>query len=70
MTDERPTGRADQALAMSIRWSGSDLERKLAALDAMSSQTSDAIASIGRELFSRDISVEAFVDAETIIADT
>jgi LmbE family N-acetylglucosaminyl deacetylase len=70
MTDERPVGRTDEALAMSVRWIGSDLDRKLAALEAMSSQTGDAIASIGRDLFSRDISVEAFVDAETIIADT
>lgn len=70
MTDERPTGRTDQELVMSLRWTGRELDRKLTALEAMSSQTSDAIASIGRDEFSRDISVEAFVDAEAITADT
>jgi hypothetical protein len=63
MTDDRPIGRTPDELALTVRLTGAALDRKIAALEAMASQTRSAIAGIGRDLFARDVAVEAFVRA-------
>jgi LmbE family N-acetylglucosaminyl deacetylase len=63
MTDERPIGRTPDELALAVRLTGAALDRKVAALEAMASQTRPTIDGIGRDLFARDVAVEAFVPA-------
>ena len=66
MSDERPTGFDDAALAIRLQLDGSDLDRKLTALAAMATQTRDAMAAIGPDLYAAQAAVEAFVDACTL----
>lgn len=63
MAAERPTGCDVEDLAVHLRLSGPLLDRKVAALRAMASQTSAAIELMGRELYDLQASVETFVDA-------
>jgi LmbE family N-acetylglucosaminyl deacetylase len=62
MTDERPAGVREAELAVHVLLDGPDLDRKLAALSAMASQTRDAIATVG-PVYVEMIAEEAFVDA-------
>lgn len=62
MTDERPDGTPAEQLALDLSLSGAALDRKVAALEAMASQTRDAIAGVGRDLFISDVRRESFVE--------
>jgi LmbE family N-acetylglucosaminyl deacetylase len=63
MTDERPTGVPDDALALDVRLTGSALDQKVAALSAMHTQTSSTIALLGENDFRALNAHEAFVEA-------
>ena len=62
MTDERPVGVPTEELAVYVELYGRDLDRKLAALSAMASQTRDLMASTG-DVYLAAVSEEFFVDA-------
>ena len=63
MTDERPIGATAEQLAVHLRLTGWQLDRKLTALAAMASQTSEVMATIDPPTFAANIADEAFVDA-------
>jgi len=63
MTDDRPVGASREELALRVRLTGADLDRKVAALAAMATQTAALMASVGPELFAEEVAEEAFVDA-------
>lgn len=66
MSDDRPTGVAPEELAVHLRLGGPLLDRKLAALRAMASQTAPAQALLGPELYALQACEEAFVDASSL----
>jgi LmbE family N-acetylglucosaminyl deacetylase len=66
MTDERPVGVPEWDLAARVRISGAELDRKVAALRAMATQTSDVVASLGLDTFSALVAQESFVDARRV----
>ncbi|MET0146934.1 MAG: PIG-L family deacetylase [Ilumatobacteraceae bacterium] len=68
MSDERPTGVPAGELALHAALDGAALDRKLAALAAMASQTRDLTAMVGAELYARQVREEGFVDAP-LVAD-
>ena len=47
MTDERPLGVPRDKMAIAVTLSGTDLDRKITALAAMSTQTGSAMAAMG-----------------------
>ena len=61
MTDERPTTIPAAELAVHLRLGGCALDRKLAALHAMASQTRPAVEALGDERYAEEASVEAFI---------
>jgi LmbE family N-acetylglucosaminyl deacetylase len=63
MTDERPVGVPADRLAVHVRLGGLELDRKLTALRAMATQTSDLIAMLGPEVYAAQVAEESFVDA-------
>ncbi len=63
MTEERPVGVAEEALAVHVELAGAALDRKLAALLAMPSQTGDLVRTIGLPTYASQVAEEAFVDA-------
>jgi LmbE family N-acetylglucosaminyl deacetylase len=63
MGDERPIGVPSDQLAVHLRLSGPALDRKIAALRAMATQTAAAIADLGLETYAELNAEEAFVDA-------
>ena len=63
MTDERPVGVRPDELALQVVLDGEALDRKLAALAAMASQTRDVMATLDPDVFAADIAEECFVDA-------
>jgi LmbE family N-acetylglucosaminyl deacetylase len=65
MSDERPVGVPSDELAVHVRLSGWELDRKLAALRAMSTQTSDLIGRLGADVYAAQVAEESFVDART-----
>ena len=62
MTDERPAPVAADELAVHLRLQGCALDRKVAALAAMATQTRAAVDLIGEARFRADAAVEAFVE--------
>jgi LmbE family N-acetylglucosaminyl deacetylase len=70
MTDERPLGHREAELAVHHVLSGDLLERKLAALAAMASQTAQAIATLDPEVWQATNGEECFVDASTAFSAT
>jgi LmbE family N-acetylglucosaminyl deacetylase len=68
MTDERPGGVPEHALAVHVRLDGAALDRKLTALAAMATQTSGAMATIDPAIFAAQAAEETFVDACTLLA--
>lgn len=64
MTDQRPVGVRCEDLALELRLGGHLLDRKLAALAAMATQTAAARSLLGPELYAEQAATEAFVDAE------
>ncbi|GIH03702.1 PIG-L domain-containing protein [Rhizocola hellebori] len=63
MTDERPVGVPREKMAIAITLSGADLDRKITALAAMSTQTSSAMAAMGTAYWELN-SDECFVSAD------
>jgi LmbE family N-acetylglucosaminyl deacetylase len=63
MTDERPAGTPEDQLAVHVRLEGELLDRKLAALRAMATQTGEAIARLDPAVYAAEVAEEAFVDA-------
>jgi LmbE family N-acetylglucosaminyl deacetylase len=63
MTSERPTGVAGDRLALDVRLTGTDLDQKITALNAMHTQTSPTIALLGEDGFRAVNAQEAFVQA-------
>jgi LmbE family N-acetylglucosaminyl deacetylase len=63
MTDERPTGVPAEQLSVHVLLKGADLDRKLAALRAMASQTAGLIDLLGDDAYARQVCEEWFVDA-------
>lgn len=64
LTDQRPTGVAGDELALQLRLDGPLLDRKLTALRAIATQTSDLLVVVGLEAYTAQIAEESFVDAE------
>jgi LmbE family N-acetylglucosaminyl deacetylase len=63
MTDERAAGVVADELALHLRLTGCALDRKLAALHAMASQTRPGVELMGIDRYAEQVAVEAFVDA-------
>lgn len=63
MTDARPSGVPAEQLALDLRLTGAELDRKVVALRALASQTAEAIEAIGLDLYTESVADEAFVDA-------
>jgi LmbE family N-acetylglucosaminyl deacetylase len=63
MSDDRPTGVADDALAYDLHLDGPLLERKIAALLAMHTQTAPALALLGEDDYRASNARESFVEA-------
>jgi LmbE family N-acetylglucosaminyl deacetylase len=63
MTDERLTGVPDDELALALHLTGAALDRKLAALASMASQTRVVVSAIGDETYAAMAADEQFVDA-------
>lgn len=63
MSDERPTGVPAADLALDLHLSGIDLDRKIAALRAMPTQTGDLVAALDPAKFAAIVAQESFVDA-------
>jgi LmbE family N-acetylglucosaminyl deacetylase len=62
MTDERPASVPADELALHLRLEGTALDRKLAALHAMASQTRPAVELMGDERYAEQARVEAFIE--------
>jgi LmbE family N-acetylglucosaminyl deacetylase len=62
MTDERPQPVPRHEQAVHLRLTGCALDRKLAALHAMASQTRPAVALMGDHRYASEVAVEAFVE--------
>ena len=60
---ERPDGVGDDELAVHLRLDGFELDRKLAALRAMATQTSGVIALLDPNVYAATVAEESFVDA-------
>jgi LmbE family N-acetylglucosaminyl deacetylase len=63
MTDDRLTGVPDVELALSLDLTGSALDRKLAALAAMASQTRTVASTIDEQTYAAMVADEQFVEA-------
>ena len=61
MTDERPVGVAVDDLAARVALEGAALDRKLAALGAMASQTREVMTTLDPDLYAAEIAEEGFV---------
>jgi hypothetical protein len=62
MTDGRPAGVREEDLAVHLRLDGVALDRKVAALRAMATQTTEAVARVGVETFAAQVDEECFVE--------
>ena len=63
MSDERPTGVPAASLAVHVHLAGDDLDRKVAALRAMATQTAGLVSRIPFDVYADQVSEECFVDA-------
>ncbi len=61
MTDDEIVGRADSEIALRVTVGGHALDRKVAALAAMASQTRTVIDLLGPELYADNVAEECFV---------
>jgi LmbE family N-acetylglucosaminyl deacetylase len=69
MTDQRPLGIRVADLALHVRLDGAFLDRKLTALRAMATQTSEMVALLGETTYGQQVAEETFVDAAAAIDD-
>jgi LmbE family N-acetylglucosaminyl deacetylase len=67
MSDERPSGVPADQLDIHVRLRGSQLDRKLTALEAMASQTRELVGAIGEATYAALVDEEAFVDAAEVV---
>jgi hypothetical protein len=65
MSDQRPLGIPADQLDLHLRLTGNDLDRKLAALRAMSTQTSLVMAMVEPDIYAAQVAEEWFVGANT-----
>lgn len=63
MDERRPTGVPSDRLAVRLRLAGDALDRKIAALRAMATQTAALVDAVGIDVYAALICEEAFVDA-------
>jgi LmbE family N-acetylglucosaminyl deacetylase len=63
MGDERPTGVPAERLALRVRLTGLELDRKVAALRTMATQTGGAVADLGLALYADMNAEESYVAA-------
>jgi len=63
MTDHRPVGVPPDDLALHLRLDGERLDRKLTALRAMATQTSDLFEQVDLAIIAEEVAEECFVDA-------
>jgi LmbE family N-acetylglucosaminyl deacetylase len=63
MIDARPIGADVEDIALRIGLDGHELDRKVAALRALATQTSDAIHAVGAATYAAMLAEETFVDA-------
>jgi len=63
MTDQRPMGVASDDLALHLQLDGPLLDRKLTALRAIATQTSDLLDVVGLDAYTAQIAEEAFIEA-------
>jgi LmbE family N-acetylglucosaminyl deacetylase len=66
MTDERPAGVLTDELALHLRLDGPPLDRKLTALRAMATQTSNLLARLDPSIYAEQLAEEYFIDASTV----
>lgn len=69
MSDERPTGVPTEQLAAFTHLEGIQLDRKLTALRAMSTQTGGLLETIGAESYAAQVAEEAFVAAHARVPE-
>lgn len=62
MTDDPIVGVPDDDIGLRVRLAGSALDRKVAALAAMASQTRASIELLGADLFAENVAEECFVE--------
>ena len=67
MTDDRPVPVPDDELALCLQVDGELLDQKMAALRAMSTQTSGLFAELGDHVAAALVADEMFVDAATVL---
>jgi LmbE family N-acetylglucosaminyl deacetylase len=65
MSDERPAGVPADELAVHVRLREWELDRKVTALRAMASQTTELIVMLGADVYAAQVAEESFVDART-----
>lgn len=70
MSDARPTGVPAEQLSVHVRLDESALDRKLAALRAMATQTAPFRDAVGADLYAVKVADECFVDAAAADATT
>lgn len=63
MSDDRPLGVSESTLAVHLRLDGVELDRKLTALRAMATQTSEVMALVGPDTYAAQVAEEAFIEA-------
>ena len=64
MSDERPAGVPAGDLTFHLELEGDDLDRKLTALRAMSTQTAELIALVGPDVYACQVAEECYVAAD------
>jgi LmbE family N-acetylglucosaminyl deacetylase len=69
MTDQRPIGVARDELALHLELDGPLLDRKVTALRAMATQTSDLLCAVGLPAYAAQVAEESFIDAEASLPD-
>ncbi len=67
MSDERPVGVPTRELSAYVRLDGRELDRKLTALRALSTQTAGVIDLIGPETYAAQVCEEAYIAAERVV---
>jgi LmbE family N-acetylglucosaminyl deacetylase len=66
MADLRPVGVRAEDLALHVRLEGPALDRKVAALRSMATQTAEALAQLDLPAFAALVAEEAFIDARSV----
>jgi LmbE family N-acetylglucosaminyl deacetylase len=70
MSDERPRGVPISELDVYVRLQGFDLDRKITALRALSTQTAGVMSLVGADVYAEQVCEEAYVAAERIVGSS